>query len=149
MKIYFITSLLSLLLFHPKVICAQAASSDRAIHDLIALYAKARDYQDTVLLKEILTEDIDQLVSTGEWRLGIREAITGMLSSTTTNPGARKLIVERVKFLDHHHALADARYEISNPDGTTRKMWSTFITIYRDRKWKITGIRNMMPAIRR
>jgi hypothetical protein len=39
--------------------------------------------------------------------------------------------------------LADARYEITNADGTIRKMWSTFIVIKDDVRWKIAAIRNM------
>src|SRR6476619_6664213 len=45
---------------------------------LIDNYSKARENRDTVLLKRILTEDVDQLVSTGEWRNGINSAVQGM-----------------------------------------------------------------------
>jgi hypothetical protein len=43
----------------------------KAIHALIDQYSLARDTKDSVLLKSILTEDVDQLVSTGEWRKGV------------------------------------------------------------------------------
>jgi hypothetical protein len=41
------------------------------IMTLIDEYSLARKLRDTMLLKKILTADVDQLVSTGEWRSGI------------------------------------------------------------------------------
>jgi len=118
----------------------------RELHSLIEKYGHAREQQDTVLLKSILTTDIDQLVSTGEWRYGMEGAMKGMMRSSESNPGTRKFIVENVRFLNDASAIVDARYEIENPDGTSRKMWSTFIADRKDGYWKITAIRNMLPA---
>jgi ketosteroid isomerase-like protein len=117
-----------------------------AIITLIADYSLARENRDTVLLKKILTPDIDQLVSNGEWRRGITAAVQGMLRSSATNPGTRTLTVDKIRFMDGANAVADARYEITNDDGSLRKMWSTFIVVKRKGQWKITGIRNMLPA---
>jgi hypothetical protein len=97
-------------------------------------------------LKKILTDDIDQLVSTGEWRYGLRSAVQGMLESSAASPGTRTLRVERIRFLNKHTALADARYEIKNPDGSVRKMWSSFTVLQQKNEWKIVAIRNMLPA---
>ncbi|GMQ29222.1 DUF4440 domain-containing protein [Algoriphagus confluentis] len=116
------------------------------IHHLIGEYSKARETQDTVLLKKILTEDMDQLVSSGEWRNGISEAIQGMLSSTQSNPGTRTLEVEKIKFLSDEIALVDCRYFIQNPNGEQRKMWSSFVVIWKKKEWKIAAIRNMSPT---
>ncbi len=116
------------------------------IYRLIDNYSLAREKKDTNLLKAILTTDVDQLVSTGEWRTGIVEAVQGMLRSSATSPGTRTLTVEKIRFLDPKNAIADARYEIKNPDGTTRKMWSTFVTVFDQGKWKIAAIRNMLPS---
>jgi ketosteroid isomerase-like protein len=116
------------------------------IYGLINKYSVARENRDTLLLKTILTEDIDQLVSSGEWRNGLNEAVQGMLRSSATSPGTRTLTVEKLKFLDSKNAIADARYEIKNPDGTTRKMWSTFVVVQQKGNWKISAIRNMLPA---
>jgi len=69
-----------------------------------------------------------------------------MLQSSESNPGSRKLIVEKIRFLNKESAIADARYEIQNTDGTTRKMWSTFIVVNQKNSWKITAIRNMLPT---
>lgn len=115
------------------------------IHQLIGDYSKARETKDTILLKEILTEDIDQLVSNGEWRNGIRAAIHGMMQSSTTNPGTRTLEVEKIKFLSDEIALVDCRYIIKNPDGSERNLWSSFTTVFVKKRWKISAIRNMNP----
>jgi hypothetical protein len=78
--------------------------------------------------------------------VGIREAVKGMLRSSERNPGSRKLIVEKIRFLDSKNGVADARYEIQNPDGTKRRMRSTFIVVYQNGAWKIAAIRNMLPT---
>ena len=118
----------------------------KAITGLIDQYSLAREKSDTVLLKEILTPDIDQLVSTGEWREGIRSAIEGMLRSSATSPGTRTLTVAKIQKLNATAAIVDCRYEIQNKDGSMRKMWSTFMVVTDKKKWKIRSIRNMLPA---
>lgn len=113
---------------------------------LIDQYSQAREQQDTVLLKKIMTKDIDQLVSTGEWRAGVVAAVEGMQKSSASNPGSRSLKVEKIKQLNETCAIADCRYEIKNADGTVRKMWSTFIVVAENNTWKISAIRNMKPT---
>lgn len=116
------------------------------IHKLIEQYSQARETKDTVLLKKILTEDIDQLVSNGEWRTGIREAVDGMLRSSNANPGIRKLHVDKIKYLSDEIALVDCRYVITDPSGTERNLWSSFTVVFHKKSWKITAIRNMNPT---
>lgn len=70
----------------------------------------------------------------------------GMLRSSTSNPGQRTLTVENIRFLNLESAIVDARYEIENADGSVRKMWSTFVAVQDQDRWKITAIRNMLPA---
>ena len=118
----------------------------KAIATLIDQYAQAREKRDTVLLKSILTADIDQLVSTGEWRNGITAAVEGMLKSSANNPGTRTLTVDKIRMISSTSAIVDCRYEIQNTNNTTRKMWSTFIVIADKEIWKISAIRNMLPA---
>lgn len=116
------------------------------ILNLISSYSEARQTKDTVLLKEILVENIDQLVSSGEWRKGIAEAIKGMMESSSENPGDRTLNVESIRFLNPDVAIVDSKYEIKNSSGTIRKMWSTFVVVTETEQWKISAIRNMLPA---
>jgi uncharacterized protein (TIGR02246 family) len=123
----------------------QKADSNEILH-LINQYSAARDSRDTVLLRQILTGDVDQLVSSGEWRNGMDAAIKGMLNSSTSNPGDRKLTVEKIRFLSENSALVDARYIITNPDQTIRKMWSSFVVVRNKKNWQISAIRNMLPT---
>jgi len=118
----------------------------KTITALIDQYSQARENRDTVLLKAILTSNVDQLVSTGEWRVGIRAAVDGMLRSSANNPGTRTLLVEKIQAITPSSAIVDCRYEIKNADGTVRKMWSTFIVVADKDIWKIMSIRNMLPA---
>jgi uncharacterized protein (TIGR02246 family) len=127
---------------------AQSAGQQKAIYSVIADYARARETGDEALLNRILTSDIDQLVSSGTRRNGKAESIVGMIRSSQTNPGERTITVDKVRFLNAETAIADAKYEISNPDGTTRKMWSTFVVVRQENMWKISAIRNMLPAVR-
>lgn len=120
--------------------------NNQLIYSLIDTYSLAREKSDTALLRSILTADVDQLVSSGEWRNGIRGSVAGMLRSSGSNPGERTLIVDKLRFLSATAAIVDARYEIKNVDGSARKMWSTFVVVYEEGKWKITAIRNMLPA---
>src|SRR6187399_3072653 len=118
----------------------------KAITSLIDQYSRAREKRDTTLLKTILTPGVDQLVSTGEWRVGINAAVEGMMKSSANSPGTRTLHVEKIQTITPSSAIVDCRYEIQNTDGTVRKMWSTFIVIADKKTWKIMAIRNMLPA---
>ena len=122
------------------------ADQQKAIAALIDQYSEARENKDTILLKNILTTEVDQLVSTGEWREGIDAAVKGMLRSSASTPGTRTLHVEKTRMLSSTSAIVDCRYEIQNTDNTIRKMWSSFIVIADKGVWKITAIRNMLPA---
>ena len=118
----------------------------KAITTLIDQYSQAREKRDTVLLKAILTSDVDQLVSTGEWRVGINAAVEGMMKSSANSPGTRTLHIEKIQIVTASFAIVDCRYEIQNADSTARKMWSTFIVVADKQTWKIKAIRNMLPA---
>ena len=118
----------------------------KAITSLIDQYSQAREKRDTVLLKAILTPDVDQLVSTGEWRVGINAAVEGMMKSSANSPGTRTLKIEKIQMVAASSAIVDCRYEIQNADSTARKMWSTFIVVADKETWKIRAIRNMLPA---
>jgi len=116
------------------------------ITSLIDKYSLARENKDTVLLKAILMPDVDQLVSTGEWRDGIQSSVKGMLRSSAATPGTRTLTVEKIRLVSSTSAIVDCRYEIKNDDGSLRKMWSTFLVVSEKGDWKISAIRNMLPS---
>ncbi|GAA0880691.1 hypothetical protein GCM10009119_36610 [Algoriphagus jejuensis] len=143
-------TLILFLLLLPTLAFSQIKPDEREagvkIHTLIEQYSQARETRDTVLLKKILTEDVDQLVSNGEWRNGLRAAVDGMLRSSTANPGIRKLNVDKIKFLSDEIALVDCKYIITDPSGTERNLWSSFTVIFQKKSWKISAIRNMNPT---
>ncbi|MGC4037969.1 MAG: hypothetical protein QM764_18550 [Chitinophagaceae bacterium] len=147
MKKYFL-----LLLINTAVCCTTfcqpvpTEAQQTAIHSLIDQYSLARETSDTILLKKILTSDIDQLVSNGEWRNGIDAAVAGMIKSSASSPGKRTLTVDKIKLFSASVAVADCRYEITSADGSIRKMWSSFVVVENQGKWKISAIRNMLPA---
>jgi hypothetical protein len=116
------------------------------ISSVIDKYSEAREKRDTVLLKRILTADVDQLVSSGEWRDGIDASLAGMMKSSANSPGTRTLNIEKIRLIDSNSSIVDCRYEIQNPDGTSRKMWSTFVVVSKRGIWKISAIRNMLPG---
>jgi hypothetical protein len=116
------------------------------ISSLIDQYSQAREKRDTILLKNILTTDVDQLVSTGEWRNGIASSVQGMLKSSANAPGTRTLTIDKIRMINSTSAIVDCKYEIQNTDGTLRKMWSSFIVVSDKGIWKISAIRNMLPA---
>ncbi len=117
-----------------------------AIEAVVAAYERAREAQDAATLAGLLIEDTDQLTSRGVWRRGRDTALAGMQQSTRQNPGDRALAVDQVRFLGPDAALADARYTITSPDGTTRNLWSTFVLVRDQAAWRIAAIRNMEPA---
>ena len=125
---------------------APDAKQKKDISSLIDKYSLARENRDTVLLKNILTPDVDQLVSTGEWRNGVDSSVKGMLRSSAGTPGTRTLTIEKIRILNPNCAIVDCKYEIQNPDGSIRKMWSTFVAVSDKGIWKISAIRNMLPA---
>ncbi|MDN3655734.1 hypothetical protein QWZ08_08860 [Ferruginibacter paludis] len=133
-------------------VCAQARKLSeqqrQAITGLINQYSQARELRDTLLLTKILTADIDQLVSTGEWRAGIGEAVQGMMRSSANNPEHRTLTVDKIRLVTANSAIVDCRYEIANSNGDPKKMWSSFIVVENKHVWKIAAIRNMLPAVR-
>ena len=72
-------------------------------------------------------------------------AIQGMLRSSNRHPGQRTITIEKIRFLDSNVAIVDTRYEIKLDNNTVRNLWSTFIVVQQEAKWKIAAIRNMSP----
>ena len=120
--------------------------SSQSITFFIDQYSNAREKRDTVLLKTILTTDVDQLVSTGEWRNGISDAVQGMLKAPPIAREQERCRLNKIRMLNPTTAIVDCKYEILNTDSTMRRMWSTFIVVAEKEAWKISAIRNMLPA---
>jgi uncharacterized protein (TIGR02246 family) len=126
---------------------AGGAGDETAIRGLVQKYLDSREERDPKVLATLFTDDVDQLVSSGVWRRGREGLVQGTLGSSESNPGKRTLTVETIRFVAPEVAIADARYEIVNPDGqVARKMWSTFVMKRGSEGWQIAAIRNMLPA---
>ena len=59
-----------------------------------------------------------------------------------------KITIETIRFPAPGVALADGRYELTDAQGATRRMWSAFVLVRRGAGWRIASIRNMLPAAR-
>ena len=125
-------------------LAAQRDKDDAAIRGLVKNYLEFRDRADTVALAGIFVADVDQLVSSGEWRKGREELVKGTIASTGSG-GKRTLAIETIRYIATDAAIADARYELVGA-ADTRKMWSTFVFARQSGVWKIAAIRNMLPA---
>jgi len=112
-----------------------------AIKKLVQNYLDARDHRDAKALEALFVPDVDQLVSSGEWRKGREAVVKGTLASSESTAGRRTITVETVRHVGKDVAVADGRYEIGD-----RKMWSSFVVLRTAEGWKIAGIRNMLPA---
>lgn len=121
-------------------------ADQQAVRDLVGKYNAARDLDDPAAIEALFTADADQLVSSGEWRRGRQALVGGMRKSTQSNPGRRTLTVETVRPLTPDVAIADARYDIEEQAGATRRMWSTFLAVRTADGWRIAALRNMLPT---
>ncbi len=123
-----------------------APPHDAAIRAVVARYVEAREARDQSAVAALFTVDADQLVSSGEWRQGREEVVSGSLASTERTGGSREIVVERVRFLGDAVAIADGRYTIRGLETGERRMWTTFVMTRTAEGWRIAAIRNMLPA---
>jgi uncharacterized protein (TIGR02246 family) len=133
-----------LILLAAATLWAQNPADQDTLRAKVQKYVDARDAQDPQSVEALFTPDADQLVSTGVWRKGRAEVVRGTLASTRNNEGKRTLTVDSIRFVTPDVALVDCRYEISG--ATTRKMWSSFVFVRAQDGWRISAIRNMLPA---
>jgi uncharacterized protein (TIGR02246 family) len=124
------------------------ADADRAsIRGIVQEYVDAREKQDPKAVEALFTSDADQLVSSGEWRKGRPAVVEGTLNSSKQTGGKRTITVESIRFLTPDVALADGRYRLAQLAGNTqRDMWTTLILTRANGGWRISAIRNMLPA---
>jgi len=123
------------------------ASDEAAIREVVRKYVDARESIDAKAIEALFTPDADQLVSSGEWRKGLKDVVKGTVASSQSSRGKRTITVESVRFLSPDVALADGRYEISGASATdARKMWTALVLTRSTLGWRIAAIRNMLPA---
>jgi uncharacterized protein (TIGR02246 family) len=123
-----------------------SSADDRAVRDVVRRYVDGREARDDKAVAALFTADADQLVSSGEWRQGRAQVVSGSLASTAQSGGKRSIDVERVRIVAKDVAIADGRYAITGVEGGDRRMWSTFVMVREAGGWRIAAIRNMLPA---
>ena len=96
--------------------------------------------------EKIMTKDIDQLLSTGEWKAGVVAAVEGVQKVLPAILAAAREGWKNKTVEWNRNAIADCRYEIKNPGGTVRKCGALFIVVAENNTWKISAIRNMKPT---
>ncbi|HKX33436.1 MAG TPA: SgcJ/EcaC family oxidoreductase [Blastocatellia bacterium] len=118
-----------------------------AIREVVSRYVDAREQVDAKAVEQLFTSDADQLVSSGEWRRGRDAVVSGAMASSRGTGGKRTITVETVRFVTPEVAIADGRYELTGlAGGATRSMWATLVLKRTEAGWRITAIRNMLPA---
>jgi len=123
------------------------ANEEAAVRAVVQQYVVAREAQDPKLIQPLFTGDADQLVSDGVWRHGKDALVQGMLQSSRRTGGRRTIEVETVRFITDTVALVDGRYRQTGlVGGANRDMWTTLLLAREGKVWKITAIRNMLPA---
>jgi len=127
---------------------AQTRQTDDAdVKALVARYVEAREKRDAERLATLFVDDADQLVSSGEWRRGKDAVVAGGLASSARSSGVRTIEVEHVRFASPDVAIVDGRYEVGGSAGApARRMWTTFVMVRGTGGWRISAIRNMLPA---
>jgi uncharacterized protein (TIGR02246 family) len=120
---------------------------EAAVRDVVMRYQAAREARDEKALAALFTEDADQLTSSGEWRRGRDQVVAGGLRSSLSTQGKRTISVHFVRFPAEGVAIADGPYEIVGAaGGEDRKMWTSFVLTRGQDGWRISAIRNMLPA---
>ena len=122
------------------------APSDQSadVRAVVEHYLGAREKRDDKALADLFTADADQLTSSGEWRKGRDEIVRGTLASSDRTGGTRTIVIQTVRFPTADTAVADGRYELNSAQ-ERRVMWTSFVMVRQDR-WRISAIRNMLPA---
>lgn len=124
---------------------APPPADESAVRAVVGKYVDARERRDEAAVRALFTEDADQLTSSGQWRRGREDVVKGSLASSAANSGKRTITVESVRFPAADVAVADGAYTIAGA-GETRNMRATFVLVRRDGVFRISAIRNMLPA---
>jgi uncharacterized protein (TIGR02246 family) len=124
-----------------------ARTDDAAIREIVSKYVDARERIDPKAVEELFTANADQLVSSGEWRRGRDAVVRGTMASSSSTGGKRTISVETVRLVTPDVAIVDGRYELTGlAGGATRSMWTTLVLKRTEKGWRISAIRNMLPA---
>jgi uncharacterized protein (TIGR02246 family) len=125
---------------------ARPSSEESGVRAVVTKYVEARERSDAAAIGALFTEDADQLTSSGDWRRGRTALVQGTLASSKANAGTRTITIRTVRFPVADIAIADGEYTIAGGASGDRKMWTSFVMVRSGGAWRITAIRNMLPA---
>ena len=142
-------SLLSNLSFSQNAAEISAVVTDReaAISELIVQYLETRAQKNEQGLLALLTEDIDQLTTSGNLRSIRSDVSRGSLATTRSNSGERSITVETIRFVRPDVAMVNARYDIvDRSNGPDLHCLTSILVVMEGARWLISAIRNMQPT---
>jgi uncharacterized protein (TIGR02246 family) len=123
------------------------ATEETAIRDLITQYMGTRAQNNEQGLLALLTEDIDQLTTSGLLRSGRIGVSSGSLASSQSNSGKRSITVESIRFIKPDVAIVNGRYDIvDRSTGPDSHYLTSIVVVMEDQRWFISAIRNMQPT---
>jgi uncharacterized protein (TIGR02246 family) len=125
----------------------ERAADEAAIRQVVAAFIGTREADDAESLAALLTEDVDQQVTSGALRVGREQVVRDSLATTVATGGERHIDIDTIRFLGSDVAIADGDYDIvGRLDGVDRHYRTTMVLTRRDGTWRIAAIRNMLPA---
>ena len=128
-------------------ISAVVTDREAAITELIAQYLGTRAQNNEQGLLALLTEDIDQLTTSGNLRSGRAAVSNGSLATTRSNSGERSITVETIRFVRTDVAMVNAHYDIvDRSNGPDLHYLTSILVVMDDERWLISAIRNMQPT---
>jgi uncharacterized protein (TIGR02246 family) len=151
MKIHIVASTLLIAILSAFSAVAQdvrdRSADEAAIRQVVAAYIGTREEGDTESLEALLTEDVDQQVTSGALRIGRDQVVRDSLATTRETGGERRIVIETIRFLSPDVAIADGPYDIvGRLDGEDRHYRTTMVLTRDGSAWRIAAIRNMLPA---
>lgn len=119
------------------------SADESAIRQVTQDYIARRDEGDETGLRALLTEKVDQRLTSGRMRLGRDAVVSGSLGSTQNSGGKRVITLVDIRFLGADVAIANGNYDsLGRADGTDLYMRTTIIFWRVDGEWRIDAIRN-------
>lgn len=129
---------------------ASQSGDESAVREVVRKYVESRERGDAAAVRALFTADADQLTSSGEWRKGREDVVRGSLASSQSNAGKRTIAIDAVRFPAPGLAIADGAYTIAESEQAgARLMRTSFVMVREAGTWRITAIRNMLPATAR
>ena len=126
---------------------AQSSQDEAEIRRIIEAFLTTREDDAVAALTALLTEDVDQQITSGRVRSGRDAVVDGSLTTTRNTGGSRVITIETIRFITDDVAIADGPYDITGRnDGPDRHYRSSIVLRREGDTWKIAAIRNMQPV---